>query len=109
MRDLVLGAPKMIELHPEIITKNGVPESVVLPYKEFLQIEVALQRLSETIDTPDPRYGGFWDNLTAEELAKRQGVKPVESIKDLYWDGDPSDWDGFEEAVAQSRSEHPLH
>ena len=55
--------------------------------------------------TPDPRYGGFWDNLSAEELARRQGVKPVKSLKDLAWPNGPEDWEGFEEAVEQWRSE----
>ncbi|MBI4666459.1 MAG: type II toxin-antitoxin system Phd/YefM family antitoxin [Nitrospinae bacterium] len=36
----------MIELHPEVLTKNGRKEFVVLPYEEF----VALQQLLEDME-----------------------------------------------------------
>lgn len=52
---------------------------------------------------PEPRYGGFWDNLTAEELAKRQGVKPVNDLSELAWPFGPADWEGFEKAVDEWR------
>ena len=55
---------------------------------------------------PDPRYGGFWDNL------KRGGTRAA-----ARGDGNgrpsavgvacmaPEDWEGFEESVAQNRKE----
>ena len=98
----------MIELHPEILSRNGAPQFAVLPYDEFMQVEEALRRLSESMPAPDPRYGGFWDNFSAEELARRQAVKPVERIEDLYGKGQPSDWEGFDEALAQWRAESPI-
>jgi len=95
----------VIELHPEILSKDGKPEFVVLPYAEFLRLREELAAGGGVRMTPDPRYGGFWDNLSAEELARRQGVKPVERPEDLYGMGDPADWEGFEESLAQERRE----
>jgi hypothetical protein len=98
----------MIELHAEIVSKNGKPQFAVLPYDEFLQVEEALRRLAGNAPAPDPRFGGFWDNLSPEELARGQGVKPVARVEDLYGHGDPADWEGFDAAVAQWREEHAL-
>ncbi|MEW6158213.1 MAG: hypothetical protein AB1813_12315 [Verrucomicrobiota bacterium] len=98
----------MIELHPEILTKDGKPEFVVLPFEEFMRLREELMACNGATIVPDPRYGGFWENLSAAELARRQGVKSVEKVEDLYGGGDPADWEGFEDAVEQWRSEHPL-
>lgn len=96
----------MIPLHPEIVTKDGVPESVVLPYDEFRQLVQAFQQLEGGLPALDPRYGGFWDNLSAGELARRQCVEPVTKLSKLAWPYGPEDWQGFEEAVEQWRSEN---
>ena len=98
----------MIEFHPEILTKDGKPQFAVLPYEEFVQVQEALRRSNGGLPQPDPRYGGFLDNLSAEELARRQGVQPVARVEDLYGHGDPADWDGFDEALAQWRAQHPI-
>lgn len=45
-----------------------------------------LEQAEQSSEQPDPRYGGFWDNLSADELARRQGVKPVENLDDLKGD-----------------------
>ena len=37
----------MIELHPEILTKNGRKEFAVLPYEEFLAVTEALADLED--------------------------------------------------------------
>jgi hypothetical protein len=94
----------VIELHPEILRKDGKPQFAVLPYEEFLQVQQALGRSSGALPPPDPRYGGFFDNLSAAELARRQGVKPAARVEDLYGHGDPADWQGFDEALAQRRA-----
>lgn len=41
----------------------------------------------------------FWESPTLEELARRQGVKPMTDVRKLFgtWPGDPDD--GFEEAI----------
>lgn len=33
-------------------------------------------------DAPNP-YGNFWENLSLEELARRQGVKPITDVNVL--------------------------
>jgi hypothetical protein len=98
----------MIELHPEILTKNGKPEFVVLPFEEFLRLREALMAQPGAQIVPDPRYGGFWDNLSTEELARRQGVGPVTDLSALAWPDGAEDWEGFDEAVEQWRSEYPI-
>jgi hypothetical protein len=87
----------MIQIHPEYIHKNGKPQFVVIPYEEFLDIKKALARQIEQ-KLVDPRFGGFWDNLSAEEHARRQNASPVKNVQDLAWPHGPEDWEGFEEA-----------
>jgi len=92
----------MITLHPEILSKNGKPQFAVIPYEEFLQIQAALA-LVNTEAAVNPRFGGFYENLSAEEQAERQGVAPIASLEALAWPGDPGDWEGFDEAVEEWR------
>jgi hypothetical protein len=92
----------MVEIHPQFIHKNGKPQFVVLPYEEFLDVKKALARQIEQ-GLVDPRFGGVWDNLTAEELAERQNVTKVETIQNFRWPYGPEDWEGFEEAVQEWR------
>ncbi len=96
------GKASMIELHPKILSKNGKPEFALLPYEEFVQVRATLARLTEE-EIADSRYGGFWENLTAEEFAKRQDVKPITDFSELAWPFGPQDWEGFEEAVDEWR------
>ncbi len=91
----------MIELHPEILRKDGKPQFAVLPYEEFVQVQEALRRSNDGMPQSDPRYGGFFDSLSAAELARRQGVAAVSRVEDLYGRGDPGDWEGFDDALAQ--------
>jgi hypothetical protein len=42
----------MLKLHPEILSKNGKKEFVVLPYDEFLALQ---ERLSDAEDLMDLR------------------------------------------------------
>jgi len=89
----------MIELHPTIVNKDGRPESVVLPYEEFVKVRDALTLFETTLAPGDPRYGRYWDNLTVEELARRQGVSAVIDLSELAWPFGADDWDGFDETV----------
>ncbi len=50
---------------------------------------------------PDPRYGGFWENLSADELARRQGVGPVHNLDDLV--GDWPENESIEDFLAEIR------
>jgi hypothetical protein len=98
----------MIELHPEILTKDGKPEFVKLPYDEFMRLREELMASKGGTIVPDPRFGRFWENVGADELSRRQGIGPAKGVEDLYGDGDPADWEGFEDAVMEWRSEHPM-
>lgn len=65
----------MIELHPEVLKKNGVSEFVILPYDEF----VALQRfLADAQDLTDLREAvsaeGSAPTISLEELKSELGV-----------------------------------
>ena len=57
----------------------------------------------EPVEAP---VGDFWYPLSLDELAERQGVKPIESLDELAggWPEEELD-DGFEEAVARWREE----
>jgi len=68
----------MIELHPEILEKDGKKEFVILPYEEFLAIEQALA------DAED---------LAALRAAKKEeqdspGI-PLEEVVTTYGSEDP--------------------
>jgi hypothetical protein len=59
----------MIELHPEVLKKNGVSEFVILPYDEF----VALQKLlADAHDLTDLR-----------EAVRTEGTAPSISLEAL--------------------------
>ena len=68
----------MIELHPEILEKDGQPEFAVLPYKEFQAVKELLidyedlrdlrAAKSEEADSPV---------MTLREVSKRYGVKKI--------------------------------
>ena len=49
----------------------------------------------------DPRYGGFWDNLSADELARRRGVLPVTDLDALA--GDWPEEDSIDEFLTMIR------
>lgn len=40
----------MIELHPEILKKDGQSEFVVLPYDEFVKLQELLEAYEDLID-----------------------------------------------------------
>jgi hypothetical protein len=66
----------MIELHPEILEKNGQPEFAVLPYAEFQAVRELLldyedlrdlrAAMSEEADAP---------TMSLHEVSKRYGTK----------------------------------
>ena len=68
---LTLRGGEMIELHPEIIVKDGKKQFVVLPYEEFTAIQEALADA---------------DDLSALRIAKRDErdapTVPLEQVVD---------------------------
>jgi len=82
--------------------ESGVPKWLELSDIEPVETpaEISVQEGGWTYD--------FWENLTAEEYARRQGVSPVTDVSQLYGNFDPEDWDGFDEALEQWRSDHKM-
>jgi len=62
----------MIELHPEILKKNGKNEFVILPYEEFLLLQ---ERLADAEDLVDLR-----------EAVRTEGDAPTISLEALKAD-----------------------
>lgn len=66
----------MIELHPEILTKNGRREFAVLPYEEFVAVTEAL---ADYEDLRDLRAAKAEEagakTMSLAEAQKRYGVK----------------------------------
>jgi hypothetical protein len=65
----------MIELHPEVLKKNGISEFVILPYDEF----VALQKLlADAQDLSDLRKAvrveGDAPTISLEQLKSELGA-----------------------------------
>lgn len=60
---------RMIELHPEILKKNGKNEFVVLPWEEFVAVQEAL---SDAQDLADLR-----------EAVKQENDAPTIGLADL--------------------------
>lgn len=59
----------MIELHPEILKKNGKNEFVILPYEEFLLVQ---ERLADAEDLMDLR-----------EAVRMEGDAPTISLEQM--------------------------
>ncbi len=60
--------------------------------------------LSQTTSVLLAKMTPFWDSKTGEELAKEQGVKPINDINELfgYWP-DGADFESFYDAAVNSR------
>jgi hypothetical protein len=82
-----------MQYHP-----SGEPQSL-----EIIDIEP----LEETASgSPEWSYA-FWENLSAEQYAERQGGRPIEQAESLYGAGDADDWEGFDEALEAWRTQQP--
>jgi hypothetical protein len=47
----------------------------------------------------------FWNELSAQQYAALQRVPIIQRAEDLYGDGTAEEWEGFDEALEQWRSE----
>jgi hypothetical protein len=75
-----------------VVVFNG---PVSLPEGTFVRVE--------PVDAP---MGDFWAPISLDELAERQGVKPMESLDDLAGGWPESELnDGFEKAVVEWRAQ----
>jgi hypothetical protein len=82
-----------MQYHP-----SGEPQSL-----EITDIEP----LEETASgSPEWSYT-FWENLSAEQYAERQGGRPIEQTESLCGGGQADDWEGFDEALEDWRTPQP--
>jgi PHD/YefM family antitoxin component YafN of YafNO toxin-antitoxin module len=66
----------MIELHPEILTKNGRKEFVVIPYEEFVAVTEALADLEDLRDLRAAKASEKDSpTMTLREVQARYGVE----------------------------------
>ncbi len=68
--------------------------------------DTALEPKQEGATPESDSNAGFWHSLTFEELARAQGVQPVQRLEDIMggWPEDQRD-DGFEDAIRAMRQE----
>ena len=49
-------------------------------------VVTAVDLVADHVAEPDPRYGGFWEKLSLEEMAARQAAMPVTDLDALAID-----------------------
>ena len=65
----------MIELHPEVLKKNGVSEFVILPYGEFVALQKLLADARDLTDLREAvRVEGNAPTISLEKLKTELGV-----------------------------------
>ncbi len=65
----------MLELHPEVLKKNGVSEFVILPYDEFVALQRLLANAQDLADLRDAvRVEADAPTVSLEELKSELGV-----------------------------------
>ncbi len=65
----------MLELHPEVLKKNGVSEFVILPYDEFVALQRLLADAQDLADLRDAvRVEADAPTISLEELKSELGV-----------------------------------
>jgi hypothetical protein len=64
-----------LELHPQIIEKNGTKESVVLPYQEFIALREWIEDMEDLLELREAKRAE--ENMPGrplEEVAKVLGI-----------------------------------
>ncbi len=65
----------MIELHPEVLKKNGVSEFVILPYDEFVALQKLLADAQDLADLREAtRVEADAPTISLEALKSELGV-----------------------------------
>lgn len=64
-----------MELHPQILKKNGRKEFVVLPYEEFERIEKELQNYHDLCDLREARRSeGTEETMSLSDVRNELGI-----------------------------------
>ena len=106
---------------------TNVKDLTASQLKQIMSIKEQIEKLQGQIDSIAGRGGqvgkiervgeparastwsyGFWESPSAEEYARRQGVKPVTDIATLYGPGEPQDWQGFDKALERWHAENSV-
>jgi hypothetical protein len=61
-----------ITLHPEILSKNGKKEFVVLPYEEFLALQELLDDIEDLLELRAAKHEGEADSTLPLADAKKE-------------------------------------
>jgi hypothetical protein len=84
-----------------LILPEGLDERVTELRRQRVRVRGRIERVSSrvvritatnvapaqgSVGEPDPRFGGFWEKLSLDELARRQGVGPVTDLDALAGD-----------------------
>lgn len=65
----------MIDLHPEILKKNGRSEFAVLPYEEFVALQQRLADLEDLLEIEEAkRAEGHLPRVSLESIEKDLGM-----------------------------------
>ncbi len=65
----------MIELHPAVLEKNGKKEFVVLPYEEFVALQVLLADAADVLDLREAKgEEGAAETVPLSEVKKTLGL-----------------------------------
>lgn len=65
----------MLELHPEVLKRNGVNEFVILPYAEFIALQKLLADAQDLTDLREAvRVEGGAPTILLEELKAELGA-----------------------------------
>lgn len=65
----------MIDLHPEIVQKNGRNESVVLPYEEFVALQEWIADAQDLLEIEEAKHAErHLPRVTLEEIKKDLGL-----------------------------------
>lgn len=65
----------MIDLHPEILRKNGQSEFVVLPYDEFVKLQELLEDYEDLLDLRDAKRDDNGDpSIPLSDVKREFGV-----------------------------------
>lgn len=65
----------MIELHPEVLKKNGVNQFVILPYEEFIALQKILTDAQDLADLREAvREEADAPSISLEELRADLGI-----------------------------------
>ena len=66
----------MIQLHPEILKKNGKEEFVVLPYEEYVELQEFLEDMKDWLLLQQAKQENAGQpSMSLDEVMKKYGIR----------------------------------